>query len=157
MRNTSTYCTAKLQLLKIMERDMSSRSEKARETQAILIVFLKVNGKEGAVEWEMSGPFCSHFSDGLFRTLRCKDYVFGLAILALRFLWFQGSSVDFQKPVSCFAKSRCATQKHKNEDGRGRRHIYIYICMYTIGAKTLHTTFIVGASLSQFHTPVTQL
>ena len=51
---------------------------------------------------------------------RAKTDVFGLAILALRFQWFQRNSVDFQNPL--FTKSRRATQKHKTQDGRGPRN-----------------------------------
>ena len=43
----------KNQLLKIIEKDLSSRRERARKIITILLVFLKVNGKGSAMQWEI--------------------------------------------------------------------------------------------------------
>ena len=74
-------------------------------------------------EWErrcsgmrnISGPFAATSKMAYFGTSRAK-----IAFLASPFWHYVFSG--FSETRFCFAKSRRATQKHKNEDGRGPRN-----------------------------------
>ena len=125
MRNTSTcwHCTATMQSLQMIERDMCSRSAKAKRSNNSPCVL--------ECEWERRcsamrihrGHFAATSKMAYFGRSRAKNRVISLAILALRFLGFQANFVDFQNPVFFCKIQAAATQKHKNEYGHGRRHV----------------------------------
>ena len=128
INDSSTYCTRKFQLFKmiyIYRKGPVVKKGKGKKNQGIFLVFLKVNGKGIARQWEI-------FRDHLAADSMMTD--FGPFGAKLRFwdspLWHyvysgfsQNLSVLKRKKNFFFfgggGKSKRATEKHNNEDGCG--------------------------------------
>ena len=109
-KNSSTYCTRKVQSLSDRKR-LVVKKGKSKKYQTIVLVFLKMYAKGRRMQRQIyRDRFVALTKITYFGPLGAKIAFCGLASLALRFQWFQRNFVDFGNTI--ILQKRGATPKN---------------------------------------------